>query len=155
MFRNLGQTVFFPFVIIMAIASVNTESLLIATERRKTVDDQKMLNYALKECGIKWQVNGKSIKTQPIDGQCHNGPRVTLLPHTDICRRCGNNSVSGGSGRVYVWHQLTKKSGSAKIRVAKEGNVWFLKSNWMARSKQTTPPGILKGIEWLVSLSVP
>lgn len=133
--------------------------LLWESFRGESYDDQVLLNHALDACKIDWKSSGKSIAKQPITGQCHRqntSLRVTVLPHSMICRY---NCVPARERRgPYVWHELSKKISSLKKKTAKEGHVWFLKENWSqlnsfsGRSKQTS--GILRGTDWLTSLSV-
>lgn len=117
------------------------------------------MNYALDSCGIQWQEVGESIQNHSIDGQCLNGLRVSVLSQSDICRRECNSK--GNRSGFYVWHQLSKKTGSDKVKMAQEGRVWFLRRNWreltfgsgLDRENVTVGSNLL-GNEWLASLSV-
>ena len=114
------------------------------------LDDQILLNTALNNCHIQWQSRGRDIHNHPIDGQCDNGLRVTVLPHSNICRyKCDASDQQGMSG-VYVWHRLSKKSGSIKKFTAKESKVWFLRDDWNTLSNADKS---LKDVEWLSALS--
>lgn len=107
-------------------------------------DDQLKINYALKECNITWHpTNGKD---QVVHGECQNGLKVTLLPQSVVCRRCHGNWRTQQQ-QYYIWHQLTKKEGQAKVESALKNKVWFLQDEW----KNTSD---MKGIAWLKSVSI-
>ncbi len=112
--------------------------------RNGTSTDQSVINYNLLKCGIHWNKGGKSVKTHPIDGHCQNGLKVTVLPLTQICRRCDKRRT------YYVRHQLSKKIGSEKKKVAQDQEEWLLRVDWRRKSRE----GKLKGNRWLASLSV-
>ena len=105
------------------------------------MDDQTLLNNALMKCMIKW--SGKNIATTPIDGQCQNGLKVTVLPLSQICRNCTDKNS-------YVWHQLSEKKNSKKLSTAKKDDLWFLRKDWKLYSHNSKS---LKGNEWLASIS--
>ena len=114
------------------------------------IDDQVLLNYALKRCGIVWYSGRKGVPR--THGLCPNGLKVTLLTTSDICRRC-----IGREKRKYnfVWHQTSPRSSFGKFNIIKKGNLWFLRSDWKVyESRQKVDKNRnLRGVEWLVSLS--
>ncbi len=117
----------------------------------KSFDDQTLLNNALAECKISWSSKGRTIRNDSMDGVCNNGLKVTVLPYSNICRTSCDKILKGDERtrqKLYVWHQLTRKSGKKKLKAAASANIWFL--HW---NKTGNPPNSLKGTEWLASLA--
>lgn len=117
--------------------------------RRGYFDDQRVMNFAINDCHIKWDSNDKDIQNQSIDGQCATGLKVTILPYSDICRhKCSRPSERGSGQGEYVWHLSSGSNDFKKRHVAYSDGVWFLKSNW----KYKTSRDDLVGIEWLKTI---
>ena len=109
-----------------------------------TFDDQVLINNALQHCGIVWRP--PTTDSRYVQGQCRDsGLRVALLPHTAVCRQCGEvGGGGGGGGGYFVWHQKGPRNQADKRTVAEKGGRWFLRQDWQTRDRSG-----LKGIEWL------
>lgn len=136
--------------------SLNSELMweLMSKYNMNSWDDQSKLNYALKNCDIKWQASNNtssSISTSPISGQCslppYQGLRVVILPYNVICRRQCNPNQD-----YFVAHPSSKKEGTAKIERAMGTRWWSLRKDWRNDSLVGDGIGSLKGIEWLATL---
>lgn len=104
-------------------------------------DDQVLINYAFKQCQIRWQ---SPTQDGFIVGECKaSGLKVTIMPSSVVCRRC----VEGG--HYAVWHQKGSRRQEVKKSKAEEGRKWFLREDW-----KTIDHTNLKGLEWLRLIAV-
>ena len=113
--------------------------------KKKTMDDQYRLNYALLELNTTWSTTGE-LKLLPdvhVTGIDRNGLKVVILPSIYICRALCK-ALAGSD--FYVWHAAGgNHAATTKIQKDTASNLWFLKKDWNSFSQ-------LKGREWLASL---
>ena len=93
--------------------------------------DQGKMNYGLQALGVKWSLPSRNLGSlsHSVQGECHNGLRVSLLPYNIACRAgsCTHKALSAG---LYVWHKGGARVTEKKRDGAKEGGVWLLRSDW-------------------------
>ena len=96
------------------------------------------MNYGLQALDIHWSLPSRALPSlsQPVQGICRNGLRVSVLPYNVACRAgsCTHKAVS----RLYVWHKGGERVGERKKKGAEEGGVWFLRSNWSTGCERMT-----------------
>ena len=120
----------------------------IVKEKIEVGDDQKLVNEALDDFGIRWLQNG-SIFEHSVDGVCENGLKATILSQKDICRnRCKAYSSKGNREFTpYIMHHVRSvHTGEAKKTDAIKMKVWWLTEDWNSAINH------MKGTEWLASL---
>ena len=107
------------------------------------------MNYGLKEMSVKWTLPSRNLGSlsHPVQGECHNGLRVSLLPYNIACR-AGSCTRKAVSARLYVWHKGGARAGEKKREGAREGGAWLLRSDWR------TSCGTKQGREWLRCISM-
>ena len=104
-------------------------------------DDQGVLNYALKQCRIKWK---KPTFDRFIHGYCKNvNLRVTVISESVVCRKCSNMA------EYMVWHPNTARGQEKKRKSAKDRGKWFLRKEWMSLDYENST-----GLEWLRKIAL-
>ena len=126
------------------------------SQKWNSPDDQLVLNYALDQMGIRWTKTNRG--NDPLATEWHgrgsSNLKVTLLPQRIACRH--RNCKLELQRQYYTWHRGSK--GAVKenghhdlvVKAAKLDGVWFLKSNWLSISQNSTP----SGMGWLKSVSI-
>lgn len=124
------------------------------TRKSRDKRDQRFMNNALDQLGIRWLQNG-SIYNRSMDGECPNGLRVTVLSLKDICRHnCKQYKIGGDKEHLpYIWHYLKIQTAKAKREGSIQMKTWWLRDGWNSTTQETEGKRkFLKGTEWLASL---
>lgn len=127
-----GATLCMGFILFRA--GAGTERILAVMERlvHEVGDDQKAVNYAVKDLGIEWDPNtdmryiestglGKGTIGGIVEGDA--GLNVTLLPHDKYTRKC--NEVPIGP-QTMVAHCHSKKTGKSKTEWMRIAHLWVV-----------------------------
>lgn len=111
--------------------------------------DQGKMNYGLQAMGVEWSMPSRKLSSlsQSVQGVCHNGLRVSLLPYNIACRAgsCTRKALSSG---LYIWHKGGARVGMRKKEGAEQGGVWFLRSDWSVGCDYKT------GKDWIQCIAV-
>ncbi len=112
-----------------------------------------VVNRGFAACNIAWHSHGKSIHKEAIDGECANGgPRVTVLSTREVYHATCHNLLT--MEQFYVWHKTCPKNGEKKVKAAEGGHALWLRKDWKELKSTAGEDRILKGTEWLVTISV-
>lgn len=112
----------------------------------KSMNDQARLNFAIASLQPDWgSTESKSIMMDEWIGTTETGFKVTVLPAKYICRQlCSGKHRS----EYYVWHKGGQNS-DGKMKYAQKGRLWFLSSDWQARTDNSSATGE----EWLKEIT--
>lgn len=107
------------------------------------------MNYGLQAMDVQWSLSSRKLSSlsHSVQGLCHNGLSVSLLPYNIACRAgsCTRKALSSG---LYIWHKGGARVDRAKREGAEEGGVWFLQSDWTMGCDHKT------GSNWIQCISV-
>lgn len=109
----------------------------------KILNDQVKLNNALNAMLPVWENStDKDILYDEWKATTPDGFKVTILPSKYVCRQTCDIQKRE---EYYVWHRGGSRSTEGKMVYAKQGRLWFLRTDWESRSR-----GYFKtGEEWL------
>ena len=112
------------------------------------IDEQVLLNIALKNLGVAWTKTTSMESICSIDGWISNDDpiKIYVLPQEQFCRKCCRK-VRADS--LYSTHPIVDKSNlQGKSRALTKIKSWFLENSW-----QDSVNSSLKGDKWLKVIS--
>eukprot|EP01041_Mallomonas_annulata_P007264 gene7264-14809_t len=137
--NRLGATLCLGFIYIKSTNSTKvlwTDFANIMTKTRARPDDQKILNYIIRDNKIEYTIKptykGSShanIGTFKYKGLPMN---ITLLPHESFRRICDNTTKTDRDVILNstVSHCLSKKSSGGKYLTQRRQGLWILREDW-------------------------
>ena len=129
--RTLGGTICMGTIYIKSLlTSKGVRKLFTEMGKISTFDDQLKINEAILYMGLYWESKKPNETWIGVDSS--RVLRVNFLSNTLVCRStCREESKKRGTpnDELYVMHPLSQKTGSDKVNILEELNLWTLKTH--------------------------